>query len=319
MEMYTVSQWVLFFYIYCFIGWVWESCYVSVKEKKLVNRGFLKGPFLPIYGSGALCVLIVTIPVRGNIPLMFLTGMVSATLLEYVTGAVMERLFRVRYWDYTGKFLNINGYVCLGSTLCWGVMTVLIVDVVHQYIERLVFAVDEKYVTMLVLALTPVITADFVTSFHAAIHLRDILVQNERIKEELQKLNEKKIELEQRLRDTGERAAEQIAQVREQAAEQVMQAKEQVLQAAEQVIQAKEQAKGQALQAKDQAAQTKEQTMLEMRELLLRMGELKGRLSITYGKSIRGLLRRNPAAVSRWHKDSFAELKQSLMEKITRI
>lgn len=330
MEMYTVTQWVMFFYVYCFFGWVWESCYVSAKKRKLVNRGFLKGPFLPIYGSGALCVLIVTIPVRGNIPLMFLTGMVAATLLEYVTGAVMERLFRVRYWDYTGKFMNVNGYICLGSTICWGVMTVLIVDVVHQYIEKLVFSVDEKYVTALVLAITPVITADFVTSFHAAIHLRNILIQNERIKEELQKLAEKKNELEQRLRDTSERAVEQAREQAVQAMEQVIQAKDQAMeqmiqakdQAKEQMIQVKDQAKEQALQAKDQAkeqaAQAKEQAMQEMQELLLKMGELKGRLSITYGKSIRGLLRRNPAAVSRWHKDSFAELKQNLLEKISR-
>ncbi|MDO4323679.1 MAG: hypothetical protein Q4C61_14240 [Lachnospiraceae bacterium] len=297
MEMYTVSQWVMFFYIYCFFGWVWESCYVSVKSKKLVNRGFLKGPFLPIYGSGALCVLIVTIPVRGNIPLMFVTGMVAATLLEYVTGAVMERLFRVRYWDYTGKFLNINGYICLGSTICWGVMTILIVDVVHQYIEQLVFAVDETYITILVLIITPVITADFVTSFHAAIHLRDVLIQNERIKEELQKLSEKKSELEQRLKDSSEKAVEQ--------------AKEQAVLAMEQAIQVKDQAKEQAALAREQAAQ-------EMQELLLKMGELKGKLSIPYGKSIRGLLKRNPAAVSRTHKDSFAELKQNLMERIVR-
>ena len=305
---------------------VWESCYVSAKKRKLVNRGFLKGPFLPIYGSGALCVLIVTIPVRGNIPLMFLTGMVAATLLEYVTGAVMERLFRVRYWDYTGKFMNVNGYICLGSTICWGVMTVLIVDVVHQYIEKLVFSVDEKYVTALVLAITPVITADFVTSFHAAIHLRNILIQNERIKEELQKLAEKKNELEQRLKDTSERAVEQAREQAVQAMEQVIQAKDQAMeqmiqakdQAKEQMIQVKDQAKEQALQAKEQAAQAKEQAMQEMQELLLKMGELKGRLSITYGKSIRGLLRRNPAAVSRWHKDSFAELKQNLLEKISR-
>ena len=92
MTAYTVSQWILFFYIYCFCGWVWESAYVSVCERKPVNRGFLKGPFLPIYGSGAICILIVTIPVRGNIPAMCIVGMVSATVLEYITGYVMERL-----------------------------------------------------------------------------------------------------------------------------------------------------------------------------------------------------------------------------------
>ncbi|MDY3730837.1 MAG: hypothetical protein SO005_10560 [Candidatus Choladocola sp.] len=276
MEMYTTSQWVMFFYIYCFLGWVWESAYVSVIKHRFVNRGFLKGPFLPLYGSGAICILVVTIPVRGNIPLMFLIGMVSATVLEYVTGVVMERLFRVRYWDYTGKFMNIKGHICLSSTLCWGVMTILVVDGLHKYIENLVFSVDERYITLAVLILTPILTADFVTSFHAAIHLRDTLVRNEKIKEELGKLVEKKRELELRLAEAGEKAKEQAM----------------------------------------------EQMPQEMQELLLKIGELRGRLkipSIRSGKSVRGLLRRNPSAISPWHKETFAELKTNLIEKFEEI
>lgn len=269
MTMYTVSQWMMFFYIYCFVGWIWESVYVSICEKKLVNRGFLKGPFLPIYGSGAICILVVTIPVRGNIPLMCLIGMAAATVLEYVTGAAMERLFRVRYWDYTGKFLNINGHICLASTLCWGVMTVLVVDVIHVYVERLVLTVDEQYVTWMVLLLTVYFTADFVTSFNAAIRLRDILVQNERVKEELKKLSAKKDELEHALSGAGEKAKEQLTQ--------------------------------------------------ELQELLIKTGELKGHLRITSTASIKGLLKRNPRAISRWHRESFVELKQTMMEKIEEI
>lgn len=115
-----LAQWVLCFYIYCFLGWVWETCYVSIRKKKFVNRGFMKGPLLPIYGSGALCILFASEPFRGNYVLMVLTGMVMATVLEYATGAVIEALFRVRYWDYSNDFLNINGYVCLKSMLCWG-------------------------------------------------------------------------------------------------------------------------------------------------------------------------------------------------------
>ncbi|MCD8022362.1 MAG: hypothetical protein LUF30_05130, partial [Lachnospiraceae bacterium] len=199
MEMYTFSQWVLFFYVYCFLGWVWESAYVSIKEKHPVNRGFLKGPILPIYGTGALCILVATIPFRENVPLMCLTGMVSATVLEYVTGAAMEKMFHVRYWDYTGKFMNLNGHICLISTLCWGVMTVLVVDVLQVYLERLVLAIDEQIVTVLVFVITPVVTADLVTSFRAAIHLRDLLIQWERAREELEKLSERRAELERAL------------------------------------------------------------------------------------------------------------------------
>lgn len=269
MNMYTIPQWILFFYIYCFFGWVWESAYVSICKRKLVNRGFLKGPFLPLYGSGAVCILAATIPVRDNIPAMFVVGMAAATALEYVTGVVMERLFRVRYWDYTGKFLNVNGHICLASTLCWGVMTVLVVKVIHVRIEELVFLLDQRYVRAIVFAITPFIAADFATSFNAAMHLRDVLVRNERLKAEIGRLIEKKEELEQALSATGEKAKGQIGQ--------------------------------------------------EMQELLLKIGELKGKITSVKRDSIRGLLKRNPAAVSFKYRETFAELKQNVMEKIEEV
>ena len=76
---------------------------MSILQKRLVNRGFLKGPFLPIYGSGALCVLAAVLPVWEDPVKTFFVGMAAATVLEYVTGAVMERIFRVRYWDLHGQ------------------------------------------------------------------------------------------------------------------------------------------------------------------------------------------------------------------------
>lgn len=120
MHPYHLTQWILFFFFYSFVGWLWESGYVSVRKRQWVNRGFMYGPMLPLYGSGALTVLISTMGVRENILLIFLFGMMAATLLEYVTGAVMERIFRVRYWDYSNQKFNLNGYICVSSSLCWG-------------------------------------------------------------------------------------------------------------------------------------------------------------------------------------------------------
>lgn len=115
MRYYAVSQWLIFFFIYCFLGWIWECCYVSVRKHKWVNRGFLHGPFLPIYGSGAIVILISTIAVKDIVPLVFLLGMVSSTVLEFCTGCCMEKLFGVRYWGITAIFhLILKGiYVSL--------------------------------------------------------------------------------------------------------------------------------------------------------------------------------------------------------------
>ena len=141
MHAYYFSQWVLFFFIYSFIGWVWESCYVSVRKHRWVNRGFMHGPMLPLYGSGALVVLVSTISVRENMALVFLLGMLAATVLEYFTGAAMERIFHVRYWDYSNQKLNIHGYICVSSSLCWGGFSVLLVRVVHLPIETAVLKI----------------------------------------------------------------------------------------------------------------------------------------------------------------------------------
>ena len=70
MHLYTLHQWLLLFYLYCFIGWIWESCYVSLEKHKWINRGFLKGPLLPIYGSGAIVVLFSTLGIEENIILI---------------------------------------------------------------------------------------------------------------------------------------------------------------------------------------------------------------------------------------------------------
>ena len=83
---YTLQQWILYFYVYCFLGWIFESCYVSFRKKEWVNRGFLHGPFLPIYGSGAVMMLFVSEPFKNNLILTYFAGVVGATLLELVTG-----------------------------------------------------------------------------------------------------------------------------------------------------------------------------------------------------------------------------------------
>lgn len=112
---------LLYFFFYSFVGWIWESSYVSILTKRLTNRGFLTGPMLPIYGIGAVVMLCATYPVQSSDVGIFLLGLIAATMLEYVTGVVMEALFQVRYWDYSDKKFNIQGHICLSSSLaCMG-------------------------------------------------------------------------------------------------------------------------------------------------------------------------------------------------------
>ena len=185
MYTYSVIQWLFFFYFYCFVGWCIESAYVSLHQKKLVNRGFMRGPFLPLYGSGAIMMLVVSMPFQEHIVLVYIAGCVGSTILEYVTGVTMEALFKVRYWDYSDKKFNFQGHICLGTSLSWGLLTILMTRFVHRPVERLVLAIPGTALTIITLILTVEIACDFALSFKAAMDLRDVLVMMEKAKEEL--------------------------------------------------------------------------------------------------------------------------------------
>lgn len=150
-----------------------------------MNRGFMRGPFLPIYGSGAIVMLVASMPFQDNLVLVYLAGCVGATALEYVTGVAMEALFKVRYWDYSKKRFNFQGHICLSSTLAWGGLTILMTEVIHRPIERFVLSIPHQVLTVVTLVLTAGIFSDFALSFKAAMDLRDILVRMEKVKTEM--------------------------------------------------------------------------------------------------------------------------------------
>lgn len=182
---YTIAQWLLYFFIYCFIGWCFESTYVSLKKRRFVNRGFLMGPFLPIYGSGAIMMLVVSAPFQDNMIATYFAGLVGATALEYVTGVTMEALFKVRYWDYSNQKFNFQGHICLSSSLAWGAFTVLLTKWIHKPIERLVMKIPQGAVIAIVSVIGAILFVDLVISVKAALDLRAVLYKLEKAKQEM--------------------------------------------------------------------------------------------------------------------------------------
>ncbi|MCH5343722.1 MAG: hypothetical protein J1E64_06755 [Acetatifactor sp.] len=191
MYQYSVIQWLFFFYFYSFFGWCFESTYVSVKSRHLTNRGFMRGPFLPLYGSGAIMMLVISMPFQDSLLLVYVAGFIGATVLEYITGVIMEKLFKVRYWDYSGKPFNFQGQICLGSSIAWGFLTILMTEVVHRPFEYLVLSVPGSVLTVVTCVLTAGIAGDFALSFKAALDLRDVLIRMERAKEELMRIHKR--------------------------------------------------------------------------------------------------------------------------------
>ncbi|MDE6662169.1 MAG: hypothetical protein K2K46_02385 [Lachnospiraceae bacterium] len=188
---YNMTQWLFFFYAYCFLGWCVESMNVYIRSGKFVNRGFIRGPFLPLYGSGAIIMFVVSRPFQDNILLTYVAGCIGPTVLEYVTGVVMEALFNVRYWDYSGQKFNFQGQICLRTTLSWGVLTIFMTRVVHRQVERFVLKMPHNILGYMTFILTVYIAADFALSFKAALDLRDVLAKMQRIKEELYKMQKR--------------------------------------------------------------------------------------------------------------------------------
>lgn len=184
---YTLTQWLFLFYFYCFLGWCVESTHVSIRQKPphWVNRGFMRGPFLPLYGSGAIMMLVVSAPFQHNLFLTYVAGCIGATILEYITGVTMEALFKVRYWDYSNQPFNFQGHICLGTTLAWGGLTILMTRVIHKPIENLLYMIPLNMLSVFVFILTVFIAADFALSFRAALDIRDILLGMEKVKEEM--------------------------------------------------------------------------------------------------------------------------------------
>lgn len=172
---YSFLQIILFFFIYCFLGWIWETFYVSVKQKKYVNRGFLHGPMIPIYGFGAMTILIATLPVKDNLWLVFLFGMLAATLLELVTGAVMEAIFKVKYWDYQNLPLNFKGYISLPSSLVWGVFSIIMVKFIHTPVEKDVLSLSQTWTEVITVFLVMFVSMDLAVSVREALDLKEIL------------------------------------------------------------------------------------------------------------------------------------------------
>ncbi len=219
---YSWYQWLTFFFIYCFFGWIFESTYVSLKKRQFVNRGFLRLPLLPLYGTGAVMMLWVSLPVKDNLFLVYVSGVVAATVLEYVTGWGMERLFKMKYWDYSNQRFNVKGYICLSSSIAWGFLTILLTEVIHRPIERYVLGLPLMVDLVCVIVVSLLFAADTAKSVKAALDLAKVLDAMTNMRAELDDIQVQmallKAETVQRMEEAREEASQKLGQVRSEAA-----------------------------------------------------------------------------------------------------
>ncbi len=154
---------ILWFFIYSIYGWCYETIYCSIEAGEFVKRGFSYGPYLPIYGFGAIFVIIL-LHKRMTKLSQFLYSMIVTTALEYTVSWVLEMIFHKKWWDYTNYTIQLNGRICLLGSLLFGFLGVVLVNYIHPRVKRLTNKISSPLKTKIAFGLLVVLLTDFVFS-----------------------------------------------------------------------------------------------------------------------------------------------------------
>ena len=180
-----------YFVIYSFLGWVLESVVRTVCERKIINTGFLIGPFCPIYGFGAIIMLLFLNTFENNSILLFFIAFVVLSLWEYLVGVLLEKFFSTKYWDYSDHKFNYKGRICLANSIAWGILGVLFIKYIHPFIENIIGYVDSTYLAIATTIIICVILIDAIINIVKVKNIKSTLAKIENINEQIkQKLSE---------------------------------------------------------------------------------------------------------------------------------
>lgn len=310
---YSAAQWLLVFYLYCVLGWCFESTVVSVEQRRWVNRGFLRGPMLPIYGFGAVILLHVSLPLQGHPVWSYLACMMAATVFEYIVGVVMEKLFKVKYWDYSKQRFQFQGYICLRSSLCWGFLGLILTGVIHPPINTLVVGLPFIGLIIIDVLFSAAFVSDVIVSVRSALDLAKVLVELDRLREQGAELRKQLSEtalveltnLSYKVEEAHGEFTERMDEAKAQLAERMDEAREKVDDAREQLAAAREMT---AEERRAQAAEAREQLQAKLAELQRRFDERAAAL----GRTRKSLLRGNPTARSERYGEVLERLKKRI-------
>lgn len=179
------------FLIYAFLGWCVEVVFQAASHGRFINRGFLNGPVCPIYGFGVLAVIVCLTPLKHSFVLLFIGSVILTSALEFITGFVLERFFRDKWWDYSGEPFNLMGYICLRFSLLWGIACVIVVDVIHPLIMRAVGLLPHIPGIVLLCIFSAAILTDTAVSVAAAIKMRRRLIRMEELAGKLHTISDR--------------------------------------------------------------------------------------------------------------------------------
>ena len=165
----------LLFFIYSVLGWIAETIYTSTKNKKFVNRGFLIGPYCPIYGCGAILMILYLTQYKNNFITVFLLSVFICCFLEYITSYLMEKIFKARWWDYGDKKYNLNGRICGENALLFGIGGLLIIYIINPFIETIIKFINPTVTIILSIIFFIIYITDTILSFNIINKLKNNL------------------------------------------------------------------------------------------------------------------------------------------------
>ncbi len=175
---------ISYFIIFSVGGWLWESFWVSIREKRIVNRGFVTGPVCTVYGCGGVAMYLMLRYIEHNLILVFFAGMFIATTIEFITGTVMEAIFHTSWWDYTEQKFNIKGRICLGVSLCWGGASVAEFLLFIPFCNFLIAQYPKNIGEMAYMVFFAIYVVDFTVSSIAAINVAKTIEKMENMLDE---------------------------------------------------------------------------------------------------------------------------------------
>lgn len=169
-----LAKYVILFFIYSIFGWLFENICQLIEQHKVSNRGFLIGPYCPIYGTGALLIHILLKRYVSDIVVLFIMSIIVCSILEYITSYIMEKTFNARQWDYSDKKFNINGRICLEASIPFGLLGTISLYFINPFIFYLLDKVPNNILTIIAIILSFIIALDFSISLSIISKFKDV-------------------------------------------------------------------------------------------------------------------------------------------------
>ena len=164
--MIAIEKLFLAFMFYSIIGWIMEVIVTYPDTKSFVNRGFLIGPYCPIYGAGFVLIYLLLKKFIDEPIALFLLIIVLCSTIEYLTSLLMEKLFKARWWDYSHRLLNIDGRVCLTNSLAFGILGMIGLFYINPFVEKFINGLSNNTICILSIALFIIFMTDVIVSFN---------------------------------------------------------------------------------------------------------------------------------------------------------